>query len=195
MQTRASHQSIPSGLPIEARWCQAQGLAGGRAWARHLAGVLVVDRGYCGGRSWLERCAERAGTPSISSLAGTKSLRGVGVASIPSGTDDDGFSDCHECARSHIAGVYPLGPRYVTSTNCAGLLARWVTWAAVVMERVSGVVLPVVYILCCRCGVPRDGGVPRGGVLFRASRVFVVVPRVTWLLCALRHVGPRRASK
>ena len=124
-----------------------------------------------------------------------KEPEGSRVASIPSGTDDDGFSDCHECARSHIAGVYPLGPRYVTSTNCAGLLARWVTWAAVVMERVSGVVLPVIYILCCRCGVPRDGGVPRGGVLFRASRVFVVVPRVTWLLCALRHVGPRRASK
>ena len=56
---RASHQSIPSGLPTESRWCQTQGLAGGRAWALHLAGALVADRGYCGGRSRLERRAGR----------------------------------------------------------------------------------------------------------------------------------------
>ena len=128
---RASHQSIPNGLPIQSRWCQTQGLAGGRAWALHLTGVLVADRGYCGGRSQLERCAGRAGTPSTSILAGTESLRRVGIASKPSGADAAGSAIAMNARGAilreitHVAQLY-VTLRYISISavpNAAGDLA------------------------------------------------------------------------
>ena len=85
-----------------------KGLAGGRVWTLH----LTADSDRRSGLLWLTLTIRARAVFGRNSKhlepVGTKSLgRSRGSLQKPSGTDEAGSAIAHECARSHITGVYP----------------------------------------------------------------------------------------